>query len=189
MAIGDPPIPDPTTLTTDALQREIGHLRELIESRLDQMDVTLAETRRHSEVAHRVAREVAREAVGEFDADITRRLDLADKITITKFDGVSKEFVTFKSFLDNNASSAALALASADKAVNAAFASSKEAIAKAETFTEKRFDILTKAVDELKTQQSLAAGKGQGGAALWGYVVAGVFLIIAVIGFINGFGK
>jgi hypothetical protein len=182
---GAPPIPDPTVLTTEQLNREILHLRELIQTRLDNMDQALIEARHRSEMAVEAARNSADRAIGEFDKGMTRRLDLADQNVSAKFEGVSKEFVTFRSFLDNNAASAALALASADKAVKAAFDSSREAIGKAEAFNEKRFDLLTKQIDELKTAQTLSAGKGQGAAALWGYLAAGIFLLIAVITFMN----
>jgi hypothetical protein len=35
------PVPDPTTLTTDALLREVAHIRDLYDLRFDQLDLRL----------------------------------------------------------------------------------------------------------------------------------------------------
>lgn len=35
------PVPDPTLLTTEALRREVGHLRELYDTRLRELDLRL----------------------------------------------------------------------------------------------------------------------------------------------------
>lgn len=242
---GKPPIPDPTVLTTQALEREISHLRELLETSIKQvslhldaadkqldarvalqitdlrnaMNIKFAEQDRATRTAREAAdkaieaaRNAAETAITEFDASITRRLALQNDVIVTKFEGVAKEFITYKSYLDNNASAAGIALNAADKAVNAAFASSKEAINKAEVYNEKRFEQLTNAVadirsaafgyisrnefeqlrtdttekiDDLKKYRDTTSGKGQGSAAMWGYVAAGIFLLIAVITFMN----
>ena len=181
------PQADPTALTTDQLEREIKHLRELIEARLNQMDSALE-----------AAKTSADTAIQQFDVSISHRMELAEKVTETKFDGVIKEFVTFQQFLNESSMRAQVALEAADKAVDAAFASSKEAIAKAENFNEKRFDILngqikevndnlSKQMDELKLYQASTVGRSTGLGAGWAYLLGAVGLIGGVIGIILSF--
>ncbi len=97
------------------------------------------------------------------------------------------KFVTFRTLIDSQADKVALALAASNKAVDAAFASSAAAILKAEVFAEKRFDIITKQIDELKTYRDVSGGKGDGAAMMWGFVVGGIGLLATVIGIFFAF--
>lgn len=79
---GAPPIPDPTRLTTAALQREIGHLRELAEEADRQLE---ARMRLHVEAIYRQMMEAdlryqqrfetQKEAVGNAERAVTKRAD------------------------------------------------------------------------------------------------------------------
>lgn len=92
------------------------------------------------------------------------------------------KFVTFRTLIDSQADKVALALAASNKAVDAAFASSAAAILKAEVFAEKRFDIITKQIDELKTYRDVSGGKGDGATMMWGFVAGGIGLLATVVG-------
>lgn len=139
---------DPTELTTEQIMREIAHLRDLMESRMDRTDRELDGFRRTSKEAVDAALAASDKAIIELDASTTRRVEAVSEMTDAKF-------VTHRTLLDSQSEKVALALAAANKAVDAAFASSKEAITKAETFNEKRFDIIDKDTDE--TRKRLAA--------------------------------
>jgi hypothetical protein len=165
------PIPDPSRLTTEALQREILHLRELMEARLDQMDKRAAEVVDEQRVALQAALlssdkavvaalAASSKAIVELDANTTRRIEGVKEVTDNKF-------VTYETLLVSQSEKVALAREAADKAV-----------AKAEVFNEKRFDILTKQIEELKASDARGAGKSQGMNASWGILV-GAFGLVA----------
>jgi ribosomal protein L21 len=165
------PVPDPTALTTEQLNREILHLRELMESRLDQMDrraaqvvdeqrVALEAALRSSDKAVVAALAASSKAIVELDANTTRRIDGVKEVTDNKF-------VTYETLLVSQSEKVALAREAADKAV-----------AKAEVFNEKRFDILTKQIEELKAKDAHGTGKSQGLNAGWGILV-GAFGLVA----------
>lgn len=110
--------------------------------------------------------------------------DRVEKITetVAGLDRVTDaKFITFRTLVDSQAEKVALALAASNKAVDAAFASSAAAILKAEVFNEKRFDIITKQIDELKTYRDTTGGKGEGAASLWGYIAGGVGFLATII--------
>lgn len=89
------------------------------------------------------------------------------------------KFVTFRALVDAESDKVSLALSASDKAVM-----------KAETFNEKRFDLITKAIDELKESSTTAAGRGAGMASGWGYLVAAITVVVIVVNvFISMAGK
>jgi hypothetical protein len=139
---------DPSALSVDLVMREIEHLRELFEARFAQVDGKFEE----SDKAVGAALDASQKAVVELDSSITRRLEAAKEV-------VEAKYVTYRTLLDSNAQKVEAALVAADKAVSAAFASSKEAINKAESSVEKRFDLITKQIDELKSFQSTYIGR------------------------------
>jgi hypothetical protein len=103
------PVPDPTLLTTEQIHVEIRHLRELLESRLNQNDKAVSN-----------ALTSADKAVGVLSASIGRRLESVVEITNAKF-------VTYRALLDTQAEKVTLAREASDRAVS-----------KAEAFNEKR---------------------------------------------------
>lgn len=142
--------------------------------------------------------------------DISHQIDVATNVTAARMSGITDnvklltglsdrvekisesvsgldrvtdaKFVTFRTLIDSQADKVALALAASNKAVDAAFASSAAAILKAEVFNEKRFDIITKQIDELKTYRDATTGSSSGASAMWGFVVGGVGLLATLIG-------
>lgn len=160
---GGSPITDPTLLTTEALQREIQHLRELLEA---------ADSRLNSLISLHVE-------------NIQQQMQEADLRYQQRYDAQSKA-------LDD-------ARLSAEREVQSALAAAEKAVSKAEVAAEKRFDTVSEKVDDAKniTFQQIAAiqsqlasmvGHGAGGVAVWGYVAAGIFLLIAIITFISNQG-
>lgn len=201
------PIPDPTSLTTKALEREIGHLRELMEAaqeqtskHLDAADlqadarfkIQLEDVRRQVEAkfieqdkAVQAALVSSDKAINELGVATTQRIEALQHLN-------EAQFITYRTLLDSQADKVKIAVEADNKLVTAAFAaskeairaafdSSKEAIQKAETFNEKRFELMSKQLDELKTQLTLISGKGQGVAALWGYAIGAAGLIATVL--------
>jgi hypothetical protein len=100
------------------------------------------------------------------------------------------------------------AFLAADKAVQAALSSAKEAVAKAETAAERRFEnvnefraqladqaatfmprveaearmtTIRELVDELRTSDSARSGRGAGANQLWGLIAGGLGLLFAMV--------
>lgn len=147
------PVPDPSSLTVVALDREIAHTRVLFEANLRNLRTSIEQS--------------------------FAEKDLRDN---QRFDAQSKA-------LD-------AARIAADLAVQAALVAAEKAVTKAEIAAEKRFDTVSEKVDDAKNTHNAAiaaiqsqlaaiAGRSAGGAALWGYVVGAVFLIIAVVSFVT----
>lgn len=130
----------------------------------------------------------ADKAVTALDTSTSQRLEAVQALNDNKF-------VTYRTLLDSNAEkvkiafdadriSVEAAFAASKDAIAAAFASSKEAIQKAEIFNEKRFELMSKQIDELKSKLTLMEGKGAGASALWAYalgVVGFVATILAIV--------
>ena len=165
------PIPDPSILTTAALEREINHLRELMESQVGQVSAHVDAA--DAQVDMRFGIQIE---------DLHRQLAEADLRYQQRYDAQTKA-------LD-------AARVAADLAVQAALVAAEKAVSKAEVAAEKRFDVVSEKVDDVKktTYEQIAAiqaqlasmaGRGAGGAAVWGYFAAGIFLLIAIITFMN----
>jgi phosphate uptake regulator len=157
---GSVPVPDPTTLTTAQLLRELGSLRELIGARLDAADEA---TRLRSESFKQIPQDV--------QAEIAHLRALADE----KFASV------FRMFEERDVRTA-LSSAAADQALNAALQAAKElvtaqgeasaaAAVKSETSFTKQIDqigtiiqTLEKAMGDRLTEikERIDRGEGQG---------------------------
>jgi len=221
------PVPDPTTLTTAALYREIAQLREFLLARFDgEGKLTAEKFARLSEHAVDVERQRIEHKADAQEA-IGAALTASERAVQEAFEAREKAL--------------AAALDSKDKAVAAAFEASEKAIAKAEVSIEKRADATYVALGELqrllsqlmpraeaenrftnqdqiiktvvdkalaasdansativalerRTADSFASlgsrldlikGSSQGAAALYGYLVGAVFLVIAVVSFLT----
>lgn len=145
------PSPDPTALTTAALHRETGVLRESIEQRFDDRD--------------REARSLARERTEQFTALrelLLERIEASDKLTEEKFTAAERQRVEQKS--DTKAAVDA-ALTAQKEAVKEQTTASDRSIAKSETATGKQLeqqqetfttaiDGLRRSIDDLKEARS-----------------------------------
>jgi|SRR5665213_658493 len=94
------PIPDPSTLTTSQLHRELASLRELIEARLDgtdkrieiqfiERDKRAEQTAKDSKLAVDAAFSAAKEAVKEQNTSSALAIDKSEKATTKQIDGIS----------------------------------------------------------------------------------------------------
>jgi hypothetical protein len=171
MNIGRTPVPDPTVLTTEALIREINHLREL----------TKAERRADVSEIEALAKAHDKHHEG------------LDRLRDSQHQAVSSEISALKELLKE-------ALASRDQALTAALAAAKEATGKAEDATTKQldalklnFDVEIKAIrdliDDVKAgansravEAGTAGGRIAGKEYVWGVVVIVVALVLSFIG-------
>jgi hypothetical protein len=164
------PVPDPSLLTTEALDREIGHLRELIGGRVD---------------------ELAKDFDRFKEAHIERHADAVDKaiehledICEVKFESIKMQFherdLRFQNIEDAGRAAVAAALQAA-----------KEAVEKSERGFEKELDAIKllitnqgKAQDlqirDLKDRAATGEGKGAGLNQAWLIGVAAIGTLISV---------
>lgn len=155
------PRPDPTLLTTEQLRRELAALRELLETRLDDMDKA---TELLSATVNRAPTEV--------DKQITHLRELQDQ----KFQSIALQFAErdVRAELASRAAEEALdaALLSAKELVTAQNESNLSAATKTEAAFTKQIDqtgaiisTLEKAVDARITELKERLDRGEGGTA------------------------
>lgn len=175
------PNPDPSTLTTAQLQRELEGLRQLIETRLDGMD----------------------RAGVILDANVNRVPTLLDRsinqitdLFEVKFAGIQKQFDERDVRTEQAAIATKIAVDAAlqaqKEAANAQNVSNAAAIAKSETATAKQIDSILALmqssagamgdkIDDLKGRIDRGEGAFRGGAAAWVAVGAIVTVLIAAV--------
>jgi len=177
---------DPTALSTAQLMREIKHLRELMESRLDQVNARFDE----QALAVKVALASMQQAVGESEASVARRLEALDRLTDSKF-------VTHRTLLESQADKVALALAAADKAVSKAELMNETRFAAVNEFRQTLTDQASNFVNRdqfealrassLERIRELAAridrGEGHSGGmqTSWTYLVGAIGAIVVIV--------
>lgn len=141
------PIPDPTTLTTAALHRETGVLRQSMEQRFEDRD--------------REARSLHRESQSQFEAleeSMITRISALDRLTEERFGAAERMRVEQKK---DTKDAVDAALSAAKEAVKEQTTASERAIAKSETATNKQLeqqqltvstavDSLRRSIDEVK---------------------------------------
>jgi hypothetical protein len=184
---GNLPIPDPTTLTTEQILREVLHLRQLIEERMSERDHRYQQRAEAQQMALEAALVGVERRSSESESNLQQGISYLDSLTESKF-------VTFRTLAESQADKVALALDAADKAVT-----------KAETANEKRYEALiasmsalsgqsknfvtrpefetvrvslSEKIDDLKAFALRTEGRGAGLSAGWGYL-AGAFAIMA----------
>lgn len=91
---GSIPLPDPTVLTTDALHREISHLRALLEQRIKMMEAQRVELKEDLGETVRTAFASAKEAVGEQNLANQRAIEKSEAAT-------SREVVALRRDIDD----------------------------------------------------------------------------------------
>lgn len=145
------PVPDPTLMTTQQLQREVGAAREVMQSRIDAL----------KDIVVRNAETLAKQP-GDFDQKIAFLAKLYDE----KFGSIATRFIDRDVRSDHTRLSTEAAIVSARQAIEAAMLSAKEqnieqnkansvAVAKSEAATIKQIDqqgtiiaTTTKALDD-----------------------------------------
>jgi hypothetical protein len=130
------PVPDPTLLTTQSLQREIAALKELFTTELKSIDQRISEVSAYS----RARNEDIRSASTTLQALLEEKIDKLSAVCIEKFAGVGAQFAERDTRTDQRAGDTKLA-------VDAAFAAAKEATAKIEAGFTKQIDGMTQILD------------------------------------------
>ena len=167
------PIPDPSIMTTAALEREVGHLRELIGGKVDDLEKELNRFKESHANRHADA--------------VDKAIEHLEEVCGVKFEAIQMQFRE----RDARVEQASSAL---QTAVEAALLSAKEAVEKSERGFEKELDAIKllitnqgKAQDQqirdLKDRQSGAEGKGVGLNQAWlvGVAALGILISIAIL--------
>lgn len=152
------PIPDPTTLTTENLIREITHLRELLEARVDTLK---AELETYIETHHAKHREIKEAFNGRFD-DLVNRLAELDRRYQQRYESQSE---AVGAAFEAQQEATRAALSAAEKAVETALESADKAVIKSEALNEKRFQLMNEnalIVSELSDRIERAQEKIEG---------------------------
>ena len=171
------PVPDPTVLTTQQLMRELGALKEIMTTRMDGYDRAIALLQAFADRQPTIA-----EVVAKFEE---------------KFIGIQTQFKERDQRVEQAAKESKVA-------VDAAFASQKEAvseqnksaaaaIAKSEAATTKQIDAIglllqanaksaDEKVDDIKTRLTSIEGRGQAYSQGFGWIATGVGIVAAVVG-------
>lgn len=157
---------DPTTLTTQALLREVSTLREIIEARLDGMDRALERAEKYPTAIDSAIKSV-KEFYDEKFEGIELRFHERD-LRFSQAEGYSK--VAVEAALQAQMDSAAKS--------EAAFTKQIDSIA---VLLMSKTDALGKELGEVKQNQTMSSGKTLGAAALVGYIFGTAGFIAAVI--------
>lgn len=128
---------DPSALATEALLREIRHLRDVLDARVAAAERSLAEYKINH---HDVHVTVVDAAIANLHTLIATRF--ADTELRYEQRYVAQREAVEAAFLAQQTATQA-ALASADKAVNSALQAADKAVAKAEALNERRFETMT----------------------------------------------
>jgi len=201
---GNIPVPDPSLLTTEQLRRELGSLREVIETRLAGMD-------RATELIADELVKLTSDFVGRLDrmrADkndqfksereyIMGQIDIVRAIAEERFAAVDTRFNERDARTQQAADEARIsldaALAAAKEAVSEQNKANTLAIDKSGAATQKQLDSLILQMNtsneslndkilELRGRLDRSEGKSQGGLALWGVIAGVILLVVAIVG-------
>jgi cobalamin biosynthesis Mg chelatase CobN len=198
------PVPDPSTLTTEQLHRELASLREILETRLTGMDTATGL------LAIRLER-LTTEFIGKLDHQQSDRLDqlialreaLNGQISLVKavmderFTAVDTRFLErdtrTQQAADESRISLDAALAAAKEAVSEQNKANTLAIDKSGAATQKQIDAQAAQMDtsvksledkiaDIKGRMDRNEGKSQGGIALWGGILAVIVVLVMAVG-------
>jgi len=199
------PVPDPSLLTTRALQREIFALRELIEVKLGtavsagEQTRTIIETRLDGmDLAIQLLQADRDKFPGRIDEKIVALRQVHDEKFKAIVDWVEEKFASIQKQFDERDVRTEQAAGAVKIAVDAALQAQKEAAGeqnrsntlaqtKSETATTKQIDQIgtliqnnTKSFDDkindVKDRVNRIEGSGEGGKAMWAYVAGAVAL-------------
>lgn len=171
---GGRPDPDPTSLTTQALLREIGSLKELFDTRFVGID----------HLQERL-REIVDRLPTLIDEKVTHLKDLSDE----KFAGISTRFAEARYLTEQTSRNDKLALDAALQAqkedVGKQNDSNNASISKTEVLFTKQIDGLNDKIDDIKSRfiagDSQNRGKNEGFSSVGAIIVGGALVISAAI--------
>lgn len=174
--VGSVPVPDPTELTTKALLREIAALKELFEKELQchkeaqESGHTIIKTRLDG-MAEAV--KLLQDTADKFPARIDEKITSLKQLHEERFRAVDVKFDERQKLFDKAAELTG-------KALDAALLTAEKAVGKTETSFTKQLDSLADRINEIKARLDRGEGQKKGAVDMWGYVLAGVMLIIAL---------
>jgi hypothetical protein len=187
--IGWTPIPDPTVLTTQQLQREIATSRELVEASLNGIVRTL-ETRLDG--MDKVL-ELIQTCSDRIPKEIEDRVKQLQFLHEEKFNSIKTQFAERDTRAEQTTSSSKVAvdaaLQAAKEAVGEQNRSNAAAITKSEGNFTKQIEQLgtlisanqkgaDDKIDDIKSRLLVIESTKVGGNAVWGYVVTGIFILL-----------
>jgi Fe2+ transport system protein B len=172
------PIPDPTVLTTEAIRRDIDHLRELFDSRYVGLEADFESFTSHHDREHREI--------------VERAIQHLKELTDEKFRGIALQFAERDVRTEQ-------AFTASTEAITAAMAAQEKAIGKSEVAVAKQIDDLrttfvtalegTNAkVDDVKDRVVRAEGSLTGEEKKTAGISQATGLAIAAAGVLIGFG-
>ena len=172
--VGSVPSPDPTVLTTQALYREIGALRELIDQRLLGLNAELQRDRLAAEHAESLLSRERGEQFGSLREVVDEQILTLTKTVALQFDLVERQRVEQKK---DTKDAVDAALTAQKEAVREQTAASDRAIAKSEAATTKLLEQLSqtfatsadaqrRVTDELKERIGEVATAANGSSQL-----------------------
>jgi hypothetical protein len=189
---GSTPVPDPTLLTTQALEKSISSLKELTEAWIKNLKETLDRLQReqdsHLEVVVAETKHL-RELIGAEVGKLTC-------VTNEKFARVDMQFAEMDKRNERQfvalAEAAALALQAQKDLFNSHNQATAMAVSKSEAGMADRisqlqalFDSDSKAksekIDDIRTRLNTGESRSKGASDLWGYIIGGVGLLVAII--------
>jgi len=173
------PDPDPTLLTTQALLREIGSLKELFDARFKSMEGTV---------------DLMQTAIDRMHIKIDEKVQNLKDLTDEKFSGVDKRFSEARYLTEQTSRNDKLALDAALQAqkedVGKQNDSNNASISKTEVLFTKQIDGLNDKIDDIKSRfianDSQSKGKSEG-ISLIGALVIGAALVISAAIAVAGF--
>lgn len=178
------PVPDPTSLTTQQLLRELSGLREVLEARMNGSDNLIRMLQDHLDKKS----DVIRTEVGHL------RILHEEKFSSIQIQFSERDTRTEQTSKDSKVAVDA-ALQAAKEAVGEQNKSSALAIAKSEASTTKQIDQIgvlitatSKATDEkindIKSRLDRGEGSSHGMSNLFGWIVAGILTAISILSFV-----
>lgn len=205
------PRPDPTLLTTQQLIREIGALRETLETRMDAINTKIETRLDGMDKAIELLQSTHDKLPAKIDEKVRHLESLHDERFIgvqRQLEGVQRQFEERDVRSEQTSQAAKEAVATAfqasKEAVAAALQAAKEAVAaqneafsqatsKAEGATAKLLDQLSSQIllstgglndkiDDVKSRLTTIEGKGSGYSASWGVGLAAIGLVGTLLG-------
>ena len=186
------PDPDPTTLTTQALYREINQVHDLINSEVSAVSSGLS-SRLDGADRERLH---LQSQIDMFPTETTRRIDTLRLLHQEKFDSIQVQFAERDTRTEQTSRDSKVAvdaaLQAAKEAVGEQNKSSALAIAKSEASTTKQIDQqglliasstqgLDDKIDDIKDRLTRIEGNTSGGHQVWGYMIGVAGSLIGII--------
>jgi len=178
------PDPDPTLLTTENLRREIGNLKDQVDTRLDLNDEAI-----------KLVRIATDKAVIDVHKLITANIETLSSVTAQRFESIATQFLERDkrteqlSLADKTAIAAALQAqkeaAGAQNESNAASVLKQEAaftklLDQTQALFQTSMSALTTQLNDLKSRLDTGEGQTKGKGDIWSFIIAGAGILIAV---------